>query len=299
MYIGLDVGGTNIRGILLKDDKIVKFLKTDNNTENKETILESIDNIINELVSEKEINLVKSINLSIAGQIDCENGILKSSPNLPIKDFSFSKYFLDKYNKASYIDNDVNCAAIAESSLYPSNSSQLFIFLGTGIGGAFINNGSLVRGINNLAFEIGHLHYHKSKELCGCGKVGCYEAWVGAKSAIARYKKIKNIENEKIHMIDIENAYLNGEKEASEVFLDTIEGISMLTNDLITLLNPKYIIFGGGVIEHSNILLTKVKEYIEENIRFEKISNIEFKKAIFKAKSNAYGSIIGYIKSLD
>jgi len=297
MYIGIDVGGTAIKAILLKDNDIVKYKRIPNDTRTEETVLNEISKIITHLVNKEELKKIKAIGLSIAGQVDYKNGILVNSPNIPIRNFNFYNFFMENYNKPSYVDNDVNCAAIAESSIFPLNSSQLFIFLGTGIGGASILNGHLLRGQNNLAMEIGHLTYKENTLLCGCGKKGCYEAYAGAKNLIRIYKEAKNITNKDITVKDIEEDYLNKKEPGYSIFKESLNAISILTNDLITTLNPEYIVFGGGVIEHSNTILSYIKKYVKENIRFSDFNNLKFKTSAFKDKSNAYGSIIGYIKN--
>jgi glucokinase len=298
MYIGIDVGGTAIKAILLKDNDIINYKRIPNNTKSEKTVLNEISKIIELIVTKDELDKIEAFGLSIAGQVDYKNGILVNAPNMPIKNFNFHNFFMENYNKPSYIDNDVNCAAIAESSIFPLNSSQLFIFLGTGIGGSAILNGNLLRGQNNLAMEIGHLTYKENSLLCGCGKYGCYEAYAGAKNLIGLYKKAKNIPNtQEITVKDIENDYLNKKEPGFSIFKEALTALAILTNDLITTLNPEYIVFGGGVIEHSNIILSYIKNYVKKEIRFSKFKELKFRKSTFKDKSNAYGSIIGYIKN--
>jgi len=296
MYIGIDAGGTTIKGLLLKNNEMIKFIRHPNDTTTADTVLNSITYVIESLVSDEDMKYVKAISLSIAGQVNYKKGVLKNAPNMPLKNFNFTKFFKERYNKLSYIDNDVNCAAIAEGSVYPSNTTQLFIFLGTGIGGALIVNGKLLRGKNNLALEIGHLTYKDKTLECGCGKKGCYEAYAGAKSMIKRYQNLKGITTS-LNVKVIEKAYREKEKEALIVFQDALDALGVLTNDLITLINPEYIIFGGGVIDYSDLILDSIKDYVKNNIRFEKFSNIKFKNSLFKDKSNAYGAIIGFLRN--
>jgi len=281
---------------LLKDNDIIKYKRIPNNTDTKETVLDSIKKIIDLTVSNEEMKKVKAIGLSIAGQVDYKKGILVNAPNMPIKNFDFREFFLNEYNKPSYIDNDVNCAAIAESSIFPVDTTQLFIFLGTGIGGAAIINGNLLRGSNNMAMEIGHMTYKDNTLLCGCGKKGCYEAYAGAKNLIRMYKEKTGIADD-VTVKDIEEDFLNKKEPGYSLFKEALNALSVLTNDLITALNPEYIVFGGGVAEHSDIILSEIKRYVKNKIRFADYNNIKFRLSTFKDKSNAYGSIIGFIKN--
>ncbi len=295
MFIGVDVGGTTVKVLLLKDNEIVKFDTVPNNTLSQNSVLDSIKKGINKIVSSEELKKVEAIGLSIAGQVDYENGILKNAPNMPLKNFNFTNFFKEEYNKPSFVDNDVNCAALAETSLYPSISTQIFIFLGTGIGGAAVINGKMLRGSSNLAMEIGHMTYKDGTYLCGCGKRGCYESFAGGKNLIKHYKEEMGLTKD-ITIIDVEEAFLKKEPVAVKLYEEVLHAISVLTNDLITLLDPDYIIFGGGVIEHSKVIVDSVKEYIQEKIRFSEFSKIKFKESVFKDRSNAYGAIVGYIK---
>ncbi|MBN2693722.1 ROK family protein [bacterium] len=295
MFIGVDVGGTTIKTLLLAENEIIAFETEPNVTTSEKSVLESIEKAISKIISKKDMGKVEAIGLSIAGQVDSQNGILINAPNMPLKSFNFNKYFKEKYGKECFVDNDVNCAAIAESSLYPVNTTQIFIFLGTGIGGAAMINGKMLRGANNLAMEIGHMTHIDGGHQCGCGKRGCYEAYAGGKSLNRLYQEATGT-TEYMNIIKIEDGALNGDKHASKIFNEAIHALSALTNDLITIFNPDYIIFGGGVIEHSKTILDSIKGYLKSNIRFANLSDIKFKESVFKDRSNAYGAILGYIR---
>lgn len=294
MYIGIDVGGTTVKALLLKGNEIVTFDKVPNDTTSKETVLKSIRKGIEKIVTPQELEKVQAIGLSIAGQVDHKNGILKNAPNMPLKNFDFYKFFRDEFGKSSYVDNDVNCAAIAESSLYPPHTTQLFIFLGTGIGGAAIIDGRLLRGSDNLGMEIGHMTFKDGGHSCGCGQKGCYEAYAGGKSLIRLYKEATGKDG--VAAVEIERQYLAGDEIATPIFKNALMALSELTNDLVTLLNPEYIIFGGGVIDHSKVILPEIKKYLSSKIRFADFKKLKFKESVFKDQSNAYGAIIGFIE---
>ncbi len=296
MFIGVDVGGTTVKTLLLIENEIVSFETEPNDTTSEKTVLESIERGIAKIISKEDILKVEAIGLSIAGQVDSQNGVLINAPNMPLKNFDFNRYFKKKYGKPCFVDNDVNCAAIAESSLYPVDTTQIFIFLGTGIGGAAMINGKMLRGANNLAMEIGHMTHIDGGHLCGCGKKGCYEAYAGGKSLNRLYQEVTKTK-EYMNIIKIEEGALNRDKHALKIFNEAVHALSALTNDLITIFNPDYIIFGGGVIEHSKTLLDSIKEYLKSNIRFADLSKIKFKESVFKDRSNAYGAVLGYIKN--
>lgn len=244
MKLSIDVGGTNLRSELHSQTEIM--CEDVSSQEN-----DLIDFIEAKL---KSYPLISFIGIAFAGQI--YKGEILSAPNLRIKEPKIKKYFESRYNLILEIDNDLNCAVRAEAHYFQSDS-VLALYVGTGLGSAFIDDGQLVRGVKNQAFEIGHIPYKKSTLACGCGKTNCLELYASA-SGLNKWMHYYNIPN--VSLLELENS---PDAQSRDIAFAFKEALLFAAATLITIANPKILVLGGGVIKHNPYLL----EWLKESLR--------------------------------
>ena len=235
MNIAVDIGGTYLRYEIEGKTQKIKIQDID------------IENFLKKLI--KKYNIEKMA-ISYAGQV--YNGDIISSPN--------AKKFNPKNLKIPYIlENDLNCAALAESE-YFKKDYLVAIYSGTGLGSGIIENGKIVRGYKNLAGEIGHIPYKKAPFKCGCGKDNCLELFASG-SGIEKWAEKLGCEKDlKTTCSEIKQNY-----EKALLF-----GIATA----LTLFNPEILVLGGGVIKNNSYLIDMVKENIKNYAPFFAISKI-------------------------
>jgi len=233
MNLAVDIGGTFLR-YDLGEIKKVKIKNID------------IEEFLKELI--KKYN-VKKIAISFAGQVN--KGEILSSPN--------AKKFNPKNLGIPYIlENDLNCAALAESNYFKSKF-LVALYSGTGLGSGIIENG-IVRGYKNLAGEIGHIPYKKAPFKCGCGKDNCIELFASG-SGIKKWAKFLGCSS------DLKTTCEEIKKNYKEALLTAV-GVAL------TLFNPEILVLGGGVIKNNPYLLDVVKENIKNYAPFFSVSKI-------------------------
>lgn len=259
--VGIDIGGTKILMVLIDEDgKVYKkgFIKT-GNTDEGDRILDEIKKIFFTLIEGFEI---KSIGVGCAGFIDYKNGVVKKSPNINfLVDYPLKEVLENNLKYPVFIDNDVKMGAVGEMFFGEGKNSEFFVFitLGTGIGAAIVYKNKILRGVNNLAGEIGHITLDKEGILCGCGKRGCFEK-LSSGGAIKDYviyglkmgreskilEKI-NFDFEKIDTPLIMDLAFEGDSLCVEAVKNATFYVGLVTSYLINILNPEKIIFGGGL----------------------------------------------------
>ena len=256
MKLFIDVGGTNLRSELHTASDIVQ-----------EEISSQENDLIEVIESKLSANpKISFIGISFAGQV--HNGEILSAPNLTIKEHKIKEYFESKYKLRLEIDNDLNCAVRAEAEYFNSDS-VLALYIGTGIGSALIDNKKLVRGINNQAFEVGHIPYKKAPFLCGCGKDNCVELYA---SASGMKKWMEYYHMPKLFLSELENADDIKKRDLSLGFKDAL---LFTTATLITLANPSKFVLGGGVIKRNTYLLEFLKENLEKHAFSNSLKDVE------------------------
>lgn len=145
--ISIDLGGTNLRSALVKNNKIIKQINKKTSKDRK-TLIEDIEKSIQELIQED----TEKICIACPGLL--ENTLIKKSGNIPLENYDLNN--LKRNNLPLYVENDANCVALAELIIGCQKDNFIVLTFGTGIGGGIIINKQLYKGQGNAA-ELGHI----------------------------------------------------------------------------------------------------------------------------------------------
>ncbi|MCX5976498.1 MAG: ROK family protein [Coprothermobacterota bacterium] len=269
--LGIDIGGTRIKGICMDEEGRV-LAEADAATGNgscEEEVLGNLFTVIDSLLAAGE---VASIGIGCAGPVDPILQIAAVSPNIAFpRDYPLGRVVERRYGIPTLIENDVKAAALGE--LYFGQGLRVrdfvLVTLGTGIGGAIVHEGKLLRGAGNAAGEIGHLTLERFGPQCGCGKQGCYEA-LASGTAIrrsflyalgrGRHSKLASLPTEEINAVRIAEAAREGDRLALEVFEVSAFYTGLALSCLVGLLNPQRIILGGGMSAALDLMWEKIQD---------------------------------------
>ena len=195
MFIGLDIGGTGIKGVIAdKDGKIYATGRTLTPKTGKE-IDQAINTLARSLADDGGIpfNRIKAIGIGSAGSIDGKNGKIITSPNIPAwRNYPLAKNIEKLTGKKTFLENDANVAVMGElwQGRGANYSNWFMLTLGTGIGGGAIVDGKLLYGRNGVAAEFGHINIEPDGNQCGCGNRGCFEAYASAPALVRRAQSL-------------------------------------------------------------------------------------------------------------
>lgn len=242
MSLYIDFGGTNFR-YQINNNKI-KTLKT------KDI---KFKNFLDHIILKHKI---KNISISFAGHI--HNGSIISSPNIDIEPLNLKKYLLKNYGVKLKIDNDLNCAALAEYKNLKEKNMAIF-YIGTGFGSAFLNNSKIIKGKNNLSGEIGHIPYKKTPFKCGCGRDDCLELTTSG-TALFKWCNYYNINMKYARVDELEK--LNS-KNGNIILENFYGGLAHAFHTSLNLFDYDYLVLGGSVGENKYI-----KKYLEKQIKY-------------------------------
>lgn len=160
LTIGIDLGGTNIRGGLVSKDNLSSILSQKINASG------SVDEVLNDLFSlvDKLIDpSIKAIGIGVPGLVDTEQGIVYDVVNIPSwKQVPLGQLLGDRYHLPVFINNDANCFALGEFYFGKGKGfdSMIGLTIGTGLGSGVIINKKLYAGRNGGAGEFGMIDYH-------------------------------------------------------------------------------------------------------------------------------------------
>ncbi|MGC3995357.1 MAG: ROK family glucokinase [Propionicimonas sp.] len=185
LTIGVDIGGTNIlAGVVTPTGEIVATTRRATDPSDPTQIEEAVAEAVAELMASYE---VAGVGVAAAGFVSADRRKLLFAPNIAWRDHPLADRLEALIGHPVVIENDANAAAWAEYRFGngAGTTEMVMLTLGTGLGGAVISNGQLVRGAFGAAAELGHVKIVPDGHVCGCGQRGCWEAYASG-TALAR-----------------------------------------------------------------------------------------------------------------
>ncbi|HEY1406643.1 MAG TPA: ROK family protein, partial [Spirochaetota bacterium] len=189
--IGIDLGGTAIKaGLADSNGEIKDFFQVPTGVEanSADVVVENIKQCITKLIENNRDVKVSAIGIGVPG-VALDNGNITIFANIRVFDnYPLASEIQSAFDIPTFVDNDANNAASGEFMFGVAKGKKHFVFvtLGTGIGGGIYINGSIYKGVNGGAGEVGHMVIVPGGRLCGCGNNGCWETYASATSMIKR-----------------------------------------------------------------------------------------------------------------
>ncbi|HHW83555.1 MAG TPA: ROK family glucokinase [Actinomycetales bacterium] len=272
LTIGVDVGGTKIAaGVVDEDGNILSRLRIPTDADNSEMIVGGIVQVITGLRQKHEVGAVGVV---VPGMVAPSRDIVQFTPNIPWRNFPLAARLVEYVDLPTVIENDANAAGWAEFQfgVGRETSHMVLMTLGTGVGGAIVTGGHLLRGAFGAAGEIGHLKMVPHGHYCGCGHEGCLERYASgqALTLAARHRavtdpegtrRLKELAGEgKIRGPHVTQAAREGDPVALEIMDELGYWTGMASASLAAVLDPELIVIGGGVADSGDLFIDAVRE---------------------------------------
>ena len=281
MYIGIDLGGTNIAaGIVDENGNIIcKGSLPTLRERGNDAIVADMAKLSLKLVEECGLKPsdIKAVGIGCPGTIDNERGVVVYSNNIVMKDYPLVAEFKKYLDLPINIENDANAAAYGEYIATASDKkSFVLITLGTGVGGGIILDGKLWRGFNGAGAELGHTSIIMGGEPCTCGRRGCFEAYASVTALISQTKRaMEENPDSLMNKIAEERGVVNGRtsfdcaRMGDEIAIAVrdkyIEYIAEGVVNIINTIQPEVFVIGGGISREGDTILTPLKKIVEQN----------------------------------
>jgi glucokinase len=266
MYIGLDVGGTNLKGARVEGNgQIVERLQEPVARESGQALLGQIAELVRRLAAGQKID---GVGIGVPGIVDHSQRRLRRAPNLAILEgLDVEGAVTDLVGAPAFVENDANAAGLAEAWLGAGHGvdSLVFVTLGTGVGGAVIVRGRLWTGKSGYAGEVGHMQIDPEGVTCGCGVRGCLETIAGNRhwgriAAGLMRTRPSVLSGAEPDPEAIVSAARGGDGVALEVINTVARALGQVFGSIINLLNVERIVIGGGVSAAGGILLERIRQ---------------------------------------
>lgn len=310
MYVGVDLGGTNIAiGLVEENYEIIAKGSVPTGKERPfADIIADAAQLIQKLLMEvgKTAADVQCIGMGAPGIPDAKNGIIVYASTFPHMAFSNAQAEFEKYfpGVKVYVENDANAAAYGEclAGAAKGVDNVVMVTLGTGVGGGVIINRKIYSGFNYNASELGHMVLNFNGPACSCGRNGCFEVYASATALVKQTAEtIQSYPDSIIHqMIDHDPSKLNGKipfdaakqgDRAGQRIVDKyIEYLGIGIANVVNLFQPEMIVIGGGVCKEGDYLLKPLFAYVDSQKYTDKVPQPKLVTAVLGNDAGIIGA---------
>ncbi len=286
IYIGIDIGGTNIKAALVNTDtgEITSTRSTPTHArEGHNSVILQIAALVEEIIRLSKLpqDEVGGVGLGLPGSLDLKKGTTIFLPNLPGNwlNVPVRDQLSNQINLPVSLINDARAMTLGEWKFGAGRGCDTACYtLGTGIGGGLVINGKLHLGPSGAAGELGHISVDVNGPRCGCGSRGCIEAFasgpaiaaMGMKAVVqGRNTMIADLAGRDLNRITPElicEAAISGDRVAREIYEFAGMIIGAGVANIVTAVNPRRVVIGGGIAAAGELILDPIRRSMQERV---------------------------------
>jgi glucokinase len=268
-YVGVDLGGTSMRaGVVAPDGTVLGFAKRKTKPElGAPAVMGRLAETIQEAIEGAGLRTrdIGGVGVGVPGPVDIARGVVRVAVNLGSgwTNLPLADQLKERVGLAAYIDNDVRVGAMGEFTHGAGQEVQdmLAVFVGTGIGGGLVLGGELRSGFRGSAGEVGHTVIDASNGVVGkTGQPGTLEP-IASRTGMERQVQERVAAGQASVVPELMQTVGGGRMTSSVIFealkqKDVVmeevlalaqHNLGLLAGNLINILDPEMIVFGGGV----------------------------------------------------
>lgn len=296
-YIGIDLGGTNLRAAIANTETGEIYHPRQCPTrasEGQEAVIQRIVQLITDLTRADGTSAyaIQGIGIGVPGTPDIDRGVIKILPNLPGRwlDVPLQSILEEQVKLPVALINDVRAITLGEWTFGAGRGADTIacLAIGTGIGGGVVVNGRFHLGIGGTAGEFGHHVVEVDGLPCGCGGRGCLELYASGPAIAAMGVKevmhghttrIGELVDHDLNRIDAEvvvQAALEGDLIAKGILQRAGKYLGIAVGNILGVISPQRVIFSGGVSRAGDLLLKPILETVNERMTVLPVEKVEF-----------------------
>lgn len=279
LYVGVDVGGTKVlAGEVTRAGTVLRTARR--STPGRRVSVASVEDALTEAVLDVAGGRrIAGVGLAAAGFVDAAGERVMFAPHLPWVGDPVRDRLSRRWGAPVALDNDANCAAVAESAYGAARgaSSALVVTLGTGIGGSYVLGGEVVRGAQGMAGEFGHMRLVPDGRRCECGMAGCWEQYCSGNALVRLARSRMLLEPTVLEAMCegrpdrltgpmVTAAAESGDLVARQAYAAVGEWLGTGLGALTSALDPEVVVVGGGVSAAGDRLLDPARTALERSV---------------------------------
>lgn len=280
-YIGIDIGGTSIKGGIVDEKGNInirfrfKFTKGD-----QEATIKELGEAINKALADNNLSKDDFVGVGVGapGSINADTGICDFANNLGWNNLDIAGILKKTTGLPVRVNNDANCAMAGEAKfgIGKEYKNLILLTLGTGVGGGIYINGKLYAGNEGKGGELGHMIIDFHGNDCSCGLKGCFETYASVSALIRQTKKAMELNpfssmwkfvDGDIDKVDGRTAFecsKEGDEAAIEVVNKYEDYLTVGCINMCNIFRPDAIILGGGLSGQKEYLTDAIEKRLAE-----------------------------------
>ncbi|MFC0675977.1 ROK family glucokinase [Brachybacterium hainanense] len=280
LSIGVDIGGTKIAaGVVHEDGRILARTSRRTPATDPELIEGAVIEAVRELQADHQ---VVGVGIGAAGFVGADRRTVVFAANLAWRDCALADDIESGVDLPVVVENDANAAGWAEYRFGAAKDSRnmLMLTVGTGLGGALVLDGNLVRGEGGFAGEVAHMTAVPDGQWCGCGRQGCLEQYTSGTALVRAgrhragtghelYAPLLAAAGGEVARIDgplITQLAEDGDTGAVALLAELGEWLGFGAANVSALLDPGTIVVGGGVSAAGELLLAPARAAYDRHL---------------------------------
>jgi glucokinase len=281
--IGVDIGGTKIAaGVVDTEGNILAQTRRATEPDDAASIDRAVADVYAELSQKYD---VAAIGVAAAGFVNSERSTVLFAPNIAWRDYPLRervRALLDDDDVEIVVENDANAAGWAEFRFGVGRDvdDMLMLTVGTGLGGAVVVGGKLVRGAWGVAAEVGHMRVVPGGHYCGCGHEGCWEQYASGSALVRDAQAAIIVDGERgaalLELAGGDPQELTGPQITEAAQAGDPLAVSLLAQlgrwigegaaSVAALLDPALVVIGGGVGAAGDLLLDPARKAFADQL---------------------------------
>lgn len=310
LSVGIDLGGTKIAvGLVDEEGRILRQAAVPTGKERPyREIIKDMAALTLKVIEDggRELQDINYIGLGSPGVPDNETGTIVRNYNIDFRDTPVRRELQKYIDLPVLLENDANCAALAESIFGAARgtASSITVTLGTGVGGGIIIGGKIFSGFNHAGSELGHMVIVVDGIPCGCGRKGCWEAYSSATALIREAKnaaalnrdsllfKLAGGDAAKIEGLTVFNAAAAGDPAARAALAWYYKFLAEGLANVINFFMPEMVVIGGGLSGQGERLLAPLRETVYAKLFYRDAPLTELRVAALGNEAGIIGAAL-------
>jgi glucokinase len=269
LVLGVDVGGTKVAVGAVRGAEVHHPVEHPTDVSSTEALLDGMEAAIREVI--ERVGAPGAVGVGVPSQIEYATGTVVSSVNIPLTGVPLRGELGGRLGVPVFVDNDANCAALAEAQLVDESpaSELVMLTLGTGVGGGIVIEGSTFRGNTGLGAELGHFSINPDGPPCPgtCPNDGCLEAYCSGQALERDAAQAaqdqpdsplgRSAVDGKVAGRDVVAAAEAGDPDALRIFERFAHMLGVGISGYVNIFEPRYLVIGGGLSRASHLFLDR------------------------------------------
>jgi glucokinase len=273
LVLGVDVGGTKIAVGAVSGATADGVVQHPTPLSSTESLLDGLEAAVREV--EERSGPAGAIGVGVPSQVEFATGTVVTSVNIPFTGVALREELWKRFGVPVFVDNDGNCAALAEAQLVEGGPARhlVMLTLGTGVGGGVVIDGRIFRGTDGLGAELGHFPIDANGPVCpgNCPNRGCLEALC---SGTALERDATELGKDRPDT-RLGRAYANdgrvsgreavaaareGDRDALRLFERFADYLGAGISGYVNVFEPEHLVIGGGLSRAADLFFERAHE---------------------------------------